>query len=78
MSGDFVSTVRCDHCNYWNIPDDFADAVNYAAMYLWGIYRRQYPKITFSSSNIKELTSELLAELDGVMRESAEPVFEVE
>jgi hypothetical protein len=61
-----------------HIPDDFADAVNYGAMYLWGIFRRQYPKITFSSSNIKELTTDLLAELDGETMDNAEPIFDVE
>jgi hypothetical protein len=48
-----------------HIPDDFADAVNYAVSYLYGVYSKSYPKITMSPSKIKELTAELLAELDG-------------
>jgi hypothetical protein len=58
-----------------HIPDDFADAVNYAVQYLWGVYQRKYPDITLSPSRIKELTEELLSELDGESYQS-EHIFE--
>jgi intein/homing endonuclease len=58
-----------------HIPDDFADAVNYAAMYLWGVYFQKWPDIKLSASNIKALTEELLAEFDSETLE--ETIFDV-